>query len=53
MTTTQMDQFREVVENIFNRWSALKLAVEHGMGGSNGLDVNITIIWSYTPTLTS
>lgn len=31
--------FREIVENIFNRWTALKLAVEHGMGGQNGLQV--------------
>lgn len=28
--------FREVVDNIFNRWSALQLAVVHGMGGFNG-----------------
>lgn len=32
-------QFKEVVENIFNRWTALKLAVEHGMAGQNGLQV--------------
>ena len=31
--------FKEIVENIFNRWSALKLAVEHGMAGHNGLQV--------------
>ncbi|XP_055696786.1 uncharacterized protein LOC129797925 [Phlebotomus papatasi] len=30
------EQFREIVENIFNRWTALKLAVEHGMGGRTG-----------------
>ncbi|XP_059607934.1 uncharacterized protein LOC132255788 [Phlebotomus argentipes] len=30
------EQFREIVENIFNRWTALRLAVEHGMGGRNG-----------------
>lgn len=24
--------FKEIVENIFNRWTALKMAVEHGMG---------------------
>lgn len=33
------EQFREIVENIFNRWTALKLAVEHGMGGRNGHQV--------------
>lgn len=32
--------FKEVAANIFNRWTALKLAVEHGMGGPNGLQVN-------------
>lgn len=31
--------FKEIVENIFNRWTALKLAVEHGMAGQNGLQV--------------
>lgn len=30
--------FREIVENIFNRWTALKLAVEHGMA-KNGIQV--------------
>lgn len=35
--------FKEIVENIFNRWSALKLAVEHGMAGHNGLQVNLTL----------
>lgn len=35
--------FKEIVENIFNRWSALKLAVEHGMAGHNGLQVQITL----------
>lgn len=30
--------FREIVENIFNRWTALKLAVEHGMA-KNGVQV--------------
>jgi pre-rRNA-processing protein TSR2 len=34
-------QFREIVENILNRWTALKLAVEHGMAGQNGLQVEI------------
>lgn len=32
--------YKEIVENVFNRWTALKLAVEHGMGGSNGLEVS-------------
>ncbi|GAB0089816.1 uncharacterized protein DMENIID0001_044330 [Sergentomyia squamirostris] len=32
----QSEQFREIVENIFNRWTALKMAVEHGMGGRLG-----------------
>lgn len=32
-------QFKEVVASILNRWTALKLAVEHGMAGQNGLQV--------------
>lgn len=31
--------FKEIVENIFVRWTALKLAVEHGMGGKSGQKV--------------
>lgn len=31
--------FKDIVENIFNRWTALRLAVEHGMAGQNGLQV--------------
>uniref|UniRef100_A0A1L8DFN3 Pre-rRNA-processing protein TSR2 homolog n=1 Tax=Nyssomyia neivai TaxID=330878 RepID=A0A1L8DFN3_9DIPT len=38
------EQFREIVENIFNRWSALKLAVEHGMGGHSGLQKAIELM---------
>uniref|UniRef100_A0A1B0C8A1 Pre-rRNA-processing protein TSR2 homolog n=1 Tax=Lutzomyia longipalpis TaxID=7200 RepID=A0A1B0C8A1_LUTLO len=38
------EPFREIVENIFNRWSALKLAVEHGMGGWNGLQKAIELM---------
>lgn len=34
-------RFREIVEQIFNRWSALKICVEHGMGGRNSHQVNI------------
>lgn len=33
--------FREIVDNMFNRWSALQLAVVHGMGGFNGHEVTI------------
>ena len=33
-------QFKDIVENVFNRWTALKLAVEHGMGGPLGVNVN-------------
>ncbi|XP_055642050.1 pre-rRNA-processing protein TSR2 homolog [Toxorhynchites rutilus septentrionalis] len=36
--------FKEVVENVFNRWTALRLAVEHGMGGPLGLNTAIEII---------
>lgn len=38
MTELRRSQFKEIVEQIFNRWSALKLAVEHGMA-KNGLQV--------------
>lgn len=33
-------RFREIVEQIFNRWSALKICVEHGMGGRNSHQVS-------------
>lgn len=32
--------FRQVVERIFSNWTALKLAVEHSMGGPNSKQVN-------------
>lgn len=32
-------QYRVIVEQIFNNWSALRLAVEHDMGGPNSLEV--------------
>lgn len=31
-----MEIFKECVEQLFNRWSALKITVEHGMGGPMG-----------------
>lgn len=31
--------FKQTVETIFNRWTALKLCVEHGMGGKTGHQV--------------
>lgn len=39
MATDLRPYFKDVVENIFNRWTALRLAVEHGMAGQNGLQV--------------
>lgn len=36
-----MEMFKECVEQLFNRWTALKITVEHGMGGPNG---NLTAI---------
>lgn len=39
MEPTKAQYFKEVVEQIFNRWTALKLCVEHGMGGKNGQQV--------------
>ncbi|XP_053696226.1 pre-rRNA-processing protein TSR2 homolog [Sabethes cyaneus] len=37
-------QFKEVVGNILNRWTGLRLAVEHGMGGALGVNTAIEII---------
>lgn len=42
MSSDIKPQFREIVDGVFNRWTALRLAVEHGMGGQNGLQVKIT-----------
>ncbi|XP_050100907.1 uncharacterized protein LOC126581360 [Anopheles aquasalis] len=36
--------FRIVVENVMNRWTALRMAVEHGMGGPLGLNTAIELI---------
>ncbi|XP_062554280.1 pre-rRNA-processing protein TSR2 homolog [Armigeres subalbatus] len=45
ITPTQLQPvFKEIVENVFNRWTALRLAVEHGMGGPLGLNTAIEII---------
>lgn len=41
MSVELKSYFKEIVESIFNRWTALKLAVEHGMGGQNGLQVSL------------
>ena len=43
MATENLQLFQEVVDNLFNRWSSLKLAVEH-MGGRNGLQVNSRLV---------
>lgn len=32
MALNYQQMFKDIVENIFNRWAALKMAVEHGMG---------------------
>lgn len=44
MEETDKKIFREIVENIFVRWTALKLAVEHGMGGKSGQQVRNFVI---------
>jgi len=44
MSTDLRICFKEVVANIFNRWTALKLAVEHGMAGQNGLQIAIELV---------
>ncbi|KAL7035408.1 hypothetical protein ACKWTF_008352 [Chironomus riparius] len=42
-TELKRNQFKEIVECIFNRWSALKLAVEHGMA-KNGLQTALDFV---------
>lgn len=41
-----LKNYRIVVEKIFNNWQNLRLAVEHGMGGRNGQQVNNGILLS-------
>lgn len=44
MSSTHQIQFKEIVEQIFNRWTALKMAVEHGMGGRTGHQTAIELM---------
>lgn len=43
LTPESTQRFKEIVEQIFNRWTALKLCVEHGMGGTKGHQVFVHI----------
>ena len=36
MNAELLQNFRHVVEKMFNNWPNLRIAVEHGMGGRNG-----------------
>ncbi|XP_075144875.1 pre-rRNA-processing protein TSR2 homolog [Haematobia irritans] len=45
--TEFQNNYRVIVEKIFNNWQNLRLAVEHGMGGRNGHQVAIDIM-NYT-----
>ncbi|KDR18578.1 Pre-rRNA-processing protein TSR2-like protein [Zootermopsis nevadensis] len=36
--------FRNIVESIFNTWTALRLAVEHGMGGHRGKEIVLRLV---------
>jgi pre-rRNA-processing protein TSR2 len=36
--------FRNVVETVFNTWTALRLAVEHGMGGHRGKEIALNLV---------
>lgn len=38
------DIFRNVVESVFNTWTALRLAVEHGMGGHRGKEIALNLV---------
>lgn len=44
MATTPEELFRVAAGRVFNCWSALQLAVEHGMGGANGYTKAMGII---------
>jgi pre-rRNA-processing protein TSR2 len=36
--------FRNIVESVFNTWTALRLAVEHGMGGHQGKETALRLV---------
>jgi pre-rRNA-processing protein TSR2 len=40
--------FRDVVEAVFNTWTALRLAVEHGMGGHQGKETASCLVTQVT-----
>lgn len=44
MSVEIVNNFKEIVENVLNRWTALRLAVEHGMGGALGVQTAVEII---------
>lgn len=37
------EAFAKVIERVFSNWTALRLAVEHSMGGSNSLQVAVDV----------
>lgn len=39
------DDFKPVVDLVLNNWTALQLAVEHGMGAPGGKEVGIFLKW--------
>lgn len=36
--------FRNIVESVFNTWTALRLAVEHGVGGHQGKEIALDLV---------
>lgn len=48
MEEVDQKMFKEIVENVFMRWTALKAAVEHGMGGKSGHQVKQNRIFNLT-----
>lgn len=47
--------FKNVVERIFSNWTALKLAVDHNMGGPNSRQVFLTqkeVFFTFTKQFT-
>lgn len=45
------DDFQPVVDLVLNNWTALQLAVEHGMGAPGGEKVQFVTLTSYIISL--
>lgn len=45
------DDFKPIVDLVLNNWTALQLAVEHGMGAPGGEKVRISLFSLFNYTL--